>query len=247
LKSWLETYAERPLIFDLSDGIKTAWVANEFRDRSVGVLAHNFQPLDDRIVPDPPCSSAQANFPRNGILVSDRSWNAKTEILSIHPAHEPVFSNDNYTAYLTSDLNHYAFLGRGAYSAYTLTGAQALQTGLPTTFRWVEKGLEIFVYTRNNTNIDIEFDVAPGYVKSLEKRNINFIGKNISLKSQFDKNKTRVHFDSIPVTKGMNCFFIDSKDHVTSLSRYGALFRENVLMDFRFLNFAVGNVHIQFK
>jgi hypothetical protein len=165
----------------------------------------------------------------------------------MYPTYQPVFSNDSYAAYLTSDLNHYAFLGRGAYSTYTLSEEQALKTGLPATFRWVEKGLEIFVYTVDSTKIDIQFDVAPGYVNSMPIRSVDFSGDKIHLKAEFQKNKNRVHFDSIPVTKGMNCFFIDSKDDVTSLPRYGALFRENVLMDFRFLNFAVGNMQIQFK
>ena len=39
--------------------------------------------------------------------------------------------------------------------------------------------------------------------------------------------------------QGMNCFYLESKDDVTIPDRTGSLFRKDVPLDFRVLNFAL--------
>lgn len=247
LKESLKNYPRRPLIFDLTDGIATAWIANEFREHPISALTHNFQPLEDRLIPNPSCKSNIATLPEDGILITDRRRENNDDIISITPEQSATFFNGKYATYRIAELKYYAFLGRGLYPAYSLPNAlDQKTTGLPLTLRWVEKGAEIFVYSRRNAKIDIEFDVAPGYVLSPINRTIEISSKGINLHANFKKNETRMRFTSIPIPQGISCFFIESKDEVSSLDRYGALFREKIPMDARFLNFALGNIQIRF-
>lgn len=247
LKAWLATHPGRPLVLDLSDGIKAAWLANEFRDREVSALTHNYQPLEDRVLPDSPCVAKANAFSGVALLVTDKKWLHNKDILAVYPEYSPVYSGNQYYVYQTSNIEHYAFLGRGTYPAYTLSPEAALRNGLPLTFRWLERGVEIYVYSKEPANIDIAFDAVPGHVTALPTRNILLKGQGLERSAEFTKDQTHLQFESIRIPAGLSCFYLLSPDPVERLPRYGALFRSDIPLDFRFLNYALGNLVIRFK
>ena len=243
----LSTTPNKPLLFDFCDGIKMAWIVNEFRGHKYNVLTHNFQPLEDRILLPSVDTRKEIVFPNDSILINDRDQANHKDILSISPAPIPIFCNDNYNVYDTSKLNYYAFIGRGSYPQTNLTPRDASVAGVPQTFRWIEAGLEFFVYSTKKTDIDIEFDLAPGYVKGPTPRTIQIMGDGIAHTGIMQNKITHVKFLNLKVNEGVTRFVIESNDDVQRLPRYGALFRKFVSVDFRLLNFAIGNLHIDFK
>ncbi|HTT08223.1 MAG TPA: hypothetical protein VMH34_05475 [Gammaproteobacteria bacterium] len=244
LKSQLMSVADRPLIFHLNNGIKNAWLANEFRERTVTALTHNFQPLQDRLLPTMPCSSAP-KMPQDAILISDYGKKSEPDIFfSTNQIAQPFFQNEYYSAYFVSKVDRYAFVGRGAYPVETLTTAQAKASGFPTKFRWIEHGVEIYVFTVRSERVDVEFDAIPGFVNGPARRNLRFRTPTGQHEASFDRGNTRVRFQAVDLKPGMNCFYVESQDDVKPVARYGALIRPEVLIDFRFLNFALSSIKI---
>lgn len=244
LKSQLLSKPDRPLIFHLNNGIKNAWIANEFRDRTVTVLTHNSQPLMDKALPSVPCSIAAPSFPKDAVLIDDRGAKSDPDILSINQDAQPFFKNAYYSAYFAAGIDHYAFLGRGSYPATTLGDAEAKALGFAKSFRWIEHGLEIYIFTRKSGLADIAFDATPGFVNGPTHRSLLLITPGIQYDAFFDRKNTRVRFPAIDLKPGMNCLYVESRDEVQPLIRYGALVRPSIQFDSRLLNFALSNINI---
>ncbi len=243
LKSQLVSFSDRPHILDLKHGIRNAWIANEFRDRTVTALTHNVQPLKDRQLPVVPCS-ATPTIPQSAILISTQDRQARVDIFATRQIAEPFFQNEHYIAYPASQITRYAAVGRGSYPLETLTASQAKASGFPVTFRWIERGVEIYIYSRLTERIDIELDAVPGFVNGPSPRRLSLQTPIDQQVVHFDKKNTRIRFRAINIEPGMNCFYIESDDDVKRVNRYGALIRAQVSIDSRLLNFALSNIEI---
>lgn len=247
IKDWLSKKLENPDIkLDFSDGIRAAWMANELRN-FVGVNAyshaHNTQPLfDDAVVKAPVCPAVEDKASSNTILITDHSPGSERDILDFSPRPNFAFAAGNYYAVPMSAVNFYASLGRGTYPSYTLSESEAKHTGLPKTFRWVEKGFELYVYSAKSGYISVTIDIVPGYVEGPDSRTLKMVGAKTQRMLSFSKTDPKVHFSSVPIDAGYNCFYFESADKVSNGSRYGALIRKNINNDPRLLNYAIGNL-----
>lgn len=249
LKGWLQAQPEKRIELDFLDGIKAAWFANELRDRSqqVDAYSHNLQPLADRQVKPPVCPVDFSRSYEQTLLVTDHLGGDSQDIISMQPAPTPAAAAGRYHVIDMSRTDFYVSLGRGTYPSYTLSDNEARSNALPRTLRWVEKGFELYVYTRRSGYVDISLDAAPGFVVGDETRTLELSGQGVQRGGVFSKKDQRVRYDRIPVKTGMNCLYIESSDHVQNINRYGALFRSAVTLDSRFLNYAIGNLDVHYK
>ncbi|WP_017454311.1 hypothetical protein [Herbaspirillum rubrisubalbicans] len=248
-KSWLATQPAKHVYLDFLDGIKAAWFANEMRDMPVSVLAysHNLQPLMDRLVLPPACPIDKSGDFDQAILVTEHSpGDGQDIIVSMQPTPRVAFSAGNYHAFDMRQVALYATLGRGTYPSYRLSDNEARNNKLPRTLRWVEKGFELYIFSRRPGYVDIAMEAAPGFMNGPESRTLTLNGNAIRKQEVFSKAQQHVRYDRIPVNAGMNCLYFESTDDVRNITRYGALFRESVMAESRFLNFAIGQLAINY-
>jgi len=245
LKTWVNKYPNRPLVFDMSDGIKMAWLANEFRNRDVSALSHGWQPLADVVVPGQPCSTlSYPALPQNGFVVAG---SGSDDILSLTPKVPPSYSSHEFRVFDVYAIDHLAFLGRGTYPAYTLATGDPALAHFPKTFRWIEKGFELYTYSRVGGKVSLRFTAAPGYVSGPPARTLE-VNLPDGRRDRFTMKDLSV-FEIAPfsVGPGLSCIYISSPDSIVQSARYGALIRNNIPNDSRVLNFAVGNMSVNFS
>ncbi|QJP99148.1 hypothetical protein C798_02540 [Herbaspirillum rubrisubalbicans Os34] len=249
LKNWLATQPVRQVELDFVDVIKAAWFANELRDMPFQVVAytHNFQPLADKVVVPPACRVGKSQDFDQSILVSEHfPGDGQDIIVSMQPTPRVAFSAGNYHAFDMRQVALYATLGRGTYPSYRLSDNEARNNKLPRTLRWVEKGFELYIFSRRPGYVDIAMEAAPGFMNGPESRTLTLNGNAIRKQEVFSKAQQHVRYDRIPVNAGMNCLYFESTDDVRNITRYGALFRESVMAESRFLNFAIGQLAINY-
>ncbi|SEI00370.1 hypothetical protein SAMN05216228_101578 [Rhizobium tibeticum] len=241
LKAALLPYPHADLSFDLKNGIRNAWIANEFAaDRNVGSLTNNLQPLADRRLPAIPCGERRW-LSEGTILIADAE---AQDIFAAGVKSNAFFVGQSYSAAFVSDIDQYAYLGRGAYLVETVPLGVSIADGFPRTFRWVERGVELFYFTRVSGKIDLSFDVAPGYVDGPTPRNLTLSAPGITSQATFDQHRWHLQFKSLRVSPGLNCFYIESPDRVAAKPRFGAVVRAGTQIDFRLLSFAIANIGI---
>ena len=243
-KTWLQP--DKQLHLDFLDGIKAAWFANEFRDHDVQAYSHNLQPLADRLVFPPVCPVNASRSYAHAVLVTDHLLDNSEDVISMQPAPKFSYTAGKYHAIDMAELDFYVSLGRGTYPSYTLSEDEVKNTGLPRTLRWVEKGFELYVFAREPGVVSIALEAAPGFVVGPENRTLKLSNGSGEKIAPFSKANQQVRFDDVQVKAGMNCFFIESPDRVKNIKRYGALFRDAVTLDSRFLNYAIGNLKVAY-
>jgi hypothetical protein len=229
---------QNPVFLDLKNGIKNAWIAKVLPDDwKTLALTHNRQPLDDLLLPGRSCS-AMTTVPSNAIVVVD---NLANEIIAKNSDHyAPFFSNRFYTAFQWSEVQSYTFLGRGSYPVEQSPGFAG---GEP--FRWVEHRVELYHFSRSMGEVDLSMLVMPGFVNAPEQRTVTLSSDQGKWKTEFSAAKPSIMFSNVPVQAGMNCFTIEATDEVSPQLRFGAMFRNQTQMDFRFLNFAIAAVRFE--
>lgn len=245
LKTSLQS--DRPLHLDFLDGIKAAWFANEFRDYDVQAYSHNLQPLADRLVSAPVCPVNASRSYTQAYLVTDHPLDNSEDVISMQPAPKLSHTAGKYRVIDMAELEFYVSLGRGTYPSYTLSEDEVKNTGFPRTMRWVEKGFELYVFAREPGIVSIYLEAAPGYVVGPENRTLKLSNGSVEKIAPFSKLKQQVRFDNVQVNAGMNCMFIESTDDVKNIKRYGALFRDTVTLDSRFLNYVIGNLKADYQ
>ncbi|WP_343741447.1 hypothetical protein [Herbaspirillum huttiense] len=248
-RHWLATQPHKQVDLDFLDGIKAAWFANELRDMPVDVMAysHNLQPLADRKLGVPVCAVPSSTAFDDVLLVSEHLPGDGQDVISrMQPSPAVTFSSGKYHALEMSKLDLYASLGRGTYPSYSLSDSEMRNNQLPRTLRWVEGGFELYVYTRRAGYVDVSMDAAPGFMNGPPVRTLTLNAGSASQQQTFTKDRHQVSYTRVPVSAGLNCFHIESTDDVRQITRYGALFREAVMVESRFLNFAIGNLAIHY-
>jgi hypothetical protein len=230
-------------ILDMSDGIKNAWAANEFRFAKLTPLTHNLQPLADRLPPAIPCEHAPA-FSEDMLLINERS-NIAIDVTHDFKAAAPIASTEHYAVYNTAEIETYTFIGQGAYPTEHISDKISEATGFPKSFRWVEKGVEIFVYSHQPKLVNITIKVLPGYVDGPKDRKLSISYEKKNITSSFSKEHSDIHLSDVNLNSGLNCFYLESEDKVSWPKRAQALIRPDIPLDFRLLNFALGEFSIQ--
>jgi len=205
------------------------------------------QPLADALVTTPVCPVDASRSYAQSILVTDHLPDNSEDIIGMQPAPKLDYIAGKYRAIDMAELDFYVSLGRGTYPSYTLSDDEVKNTGLPRTLRWIEKGFELYVYARESGAVSITLDAAPGFVVGPENRTLKLSNGSVERIVPFSKASPQVRFDYVPVKTGMNCLFIESPDHVKNVKRYGALFRDTVMLDSRFLNYAIGNLKVHYR
>lgn len=236
----LDKYPDSPVALDLKNGLRMAWVANELQ-RPVTAVTHNFQPLADREIPPDTCPTA-STVSEDAIVVVDSTNN---DVLATPFVAPLMITGPRYNAFRMSDAEMYAYLGRGTYTPDHLSPELSQATGLPQTFRWVEHGFELFLFSRTDKLANIVLEVYPGFASSSPDRSISLKTQETEQVENFSKQASTVKFHNLPIRAGLNCFFIESKDPVEHAPRYGALLRQDTQNDFRLLNYALGSVRFE--
>lgn len=242
LQSASET--QKKVILDLSDGIKNAWAANEFRSAEVSALTHNYQPLFDRFPPTVPCQHSPV-FTEDAILINERGKQSERDVIHDNDGAKPIMMTDHYSMYRLADIDTYAFLGRGAYQLEHFSDRTSRKYGLPKDVRWVESGVEVFVYSRRPQIVDVNISVLPGYVNAPKNRELTVNFRNKIIKAGFSNDNRDIHLQNMTLNAGLNCFYIESKDSVSLLKRKNGIIRPEISGDFRLLNFALSQFSIQ--
>lgn len=231
LNKYLKNLEPTELSINMTDGIHSSWFANFFREFKIHSLTHNRQPLFDKELDNSfyELSGEYLITQKNNFDIFDRN---------IYSNNKPLFETENYELYRISDIDILTFIGTGTYQPTTIYNDK-----IPNTFRWVEKGLELLVYSNKERMIELKFDVQDGYVKSANSRTINVNTNNII--NTFALNgQIKIELSQIVLKKGINKIIIKSDDEVYPMDRYNALFRKDINLDTRLLNFRISNISI---
>ena len=233
-----------PVTLALPNPFETAWVANEFRGREVRPLAHNTQVLDEVRSRSEPC--AKPPPPLQGTFVI--STNPRSDAADITP--EPIgatalYHGSKYSIHAGDDIERLVVFGHGAFPVETIPQLMAKARGFPTRFRWVERGVEIFIYARRPQRVEVTFDLIPGYVVSPTTRRFIAAMDGRAVEYAGQRPTTTVTLDGMELRSGMNCIFVYSPDTVSPLPRSQAILRADIPFDGRFLNFGIGPLTIQ--
>jgi hypothetical protein len=239
LREYLNNIKSKKILISMNNGIYTAWVANNFREFNVNALTHNFQPLDEKNLNESSVYSLKGEY----LLINK---DAGLDIIK-----KPVVSKksayltDNYLLYKVSQIELMTFIGSGSYPVSHLSLQDASSNNISPTFRWVEEGVELVIYSNQEQDANLSFVIKPGFVKaSSPYRKIKIVMKEQSLEYNIvDKKVLRINH--IHLSKGMNKIIIKSDDAVQPIQRNNSLFRENINFDSRLLNFAISDIDVR--
>lgn len=232
--------ATSSLVLDLKNGIRNAWIARALGSNLPTVpLSQNRQPLVDRELPKDACSASFEALNDDSIIITDAK--AKDVILDANSLPH-FYANQIYLAARWKDVPYYAFIGRGSYPPEQHDGFAENNK-----FRWVERGVELYYFSRNDGVMNISLKAWPGYVNGPEERTLTLQSGNKTQKAQFSRSHPAVSFANVPVKSGMNCYVLQSDDQITPQLRYGAVFRQAAQADTRKLSFAISSVEFDEK
>ena len=227
----------------LTNGLETAWVANSLRDMKFNKVTHNLQPLQEKEYSDSPCGKIpQDNWPPSGLMIITNPNLARSDITALFEGGKVIYQNDSYMVIDPAQLQSLIYIGLGAYSVEHYKSENGL---FPSKFRWVEKNVEVFLYSNKDKVKNLVVEVAPGYVETKDSV------RHITIKTaanQYNfilKGKNTFIVPSLKLHKGLNCLVIGSPDEVTRRARYSALMRAGIPLDPRLNNFVVSYIGLQ--
>lgn len=232
------------IILDLNNGIKNAWAANELRKANVSALTHNLQPLSDRRPPDIPCQHTPV-FTKDALLINERSKDSERDIIQDINEAKPIMSTGRYSVFRLAQIETYAFLGQGAYPPEHISDKNSKRYGLPKDLRWIESGVEVFVYSRHTQLVNVNISLLPGYVDAPEKRELTVHFREKVIKAGFTNDNRDIQLHNMKLSAGLNCFYLESRDRVSQRKRKSGIIRPEISRDFRLLNFALSKFSIQ--
>lgn len=226
----------------LTNGLETAWLADILRDINLNVVSHNKQPLlDMEYELTAELETQNKKWPLSGLMVLINPNSDMSDITSLPEGGKVVFQNNTYTILDPKDLATYVYLGAGSYPIEHFHGNDST---FPAKFRWVEKGIEIFVYSNKPRMRNLMVELTPGFVDNKNQPR-QFIVKTAAKEYTFAiQNKTTL---TIPVNlkEGLNRITVESPDNVARLPRNGAIIRPNIPLDPRLTSFAISKVELQ--
>lgn len=228
----------------LTNGLEVAWVADMMRGIKVDKVIHNTQPLIEKDFTESSCvKKDNINWIPSGLLVfSNPSIMTKTDIVDPPVGVREVYKNNSYVIFDADKLQTLMYIGAGAYPVEYSKGDATI---FPTKFRWVEKGIEIMIYSNKDKKAQLALEVTPGFVDS--KSDIrNIIINTFAQQYHFAvKSKATLTVPDINLHKGLNCVTVESPDSVAHLVRYGSFVRHTIPLDPRLNNFAISNVTLK--
>lgn len=228
------------LVLDLKNGIRNAWIARALgSDLPAMLLSQRRQPVFDRDLPDEACSASFELLDDGSVIITD----ASDRDVILHANSVPHFyANQIYLAARWKDLPYYAFVGRGSYPPEQHNGFAENNK-----FRWVERGVELYYFSRIDGVMNISLKAWPGYVNGPETRTLTLKSGLQSQEAHFSASHPVVSFAGVPVKSGMNCYVVQSDDQVSPQIRDGAVFRQAAQADTRKLSFAISSVEFSEK
>lgn len=229
----------------LNNGYETAWVSDQLRNMTLTHVIHNAQILNEKDLAEMPCSSENHDdiTSLGPIILMNFESKNYNEITPKPVGGNILYKNNGFILLDSTQLETLAFIGTGSYPTEVLTKKNPF---FPSKFRWVEKGIEIYIYANRDKSIQFIAEVTPGYVKSPSIRTIN-IQQAHKLSSFKVPGKTDLSLSNVKLHKGLNCLLISSPDSVSFLPRYYAKIRPHIPLDPRMTNFAISNIRINEK
>jgi hypothetical protein len=225
----------------LTNGLEVAWSADLMRHIKLDKVIHNTQPLIEKEFTESACAKKDdINWTPSQLLVFyNQNIITKTDIVDPPKGTREVYKNDSYVIFDASQLQTLMFIGAGAYPVEYSKGDSKV---FPTKFRWVEKGIEIMIYSNKNKAANLALEVTPGFVQNKsDARNITI--NTLTHQYHFSINaKTTLTVPDIKLHKGLNCLTVESPDPVSRLARYGSFVRHSIPLDPRLNNFAISNI-----
>jgi len=166
------------------------------------------------------------------------------DLIVMRPASLPPLGRERYRVLPLAQIERYAFFGQGAYPLERLSAEQARVAAMPPRFRWVERGVELYIYSRSPTRIDLALRAMPGYMDGAALRKLRLVSGHTVYRGSFSKEQPDMNFRQLALQAGLNCLLLESPDALRPRPRYGAWLRPEVQPDFRALNFALSQVII---
>jgi hypothetical protein len=226
----------------LINGLETAWVSDLIRTIKIDKAAHNAQPLNDAEFDENTCDKfTDQNWAPTGLLVTPNQYTGLTDITPGPIGEKILYKNKSFNIIDPSALETLVYLGRGSYPVEFYRNHD---NSFPAKFRWVEKGIIVYIYSRHNKKADFSIDVTPGNVDTAETSR-HFIVSVNSEQHQFavDK-KSTLAITGIKLHQGLNCLVVKSPDNVIRRARNGAIVRKNIPLDPRVNNFAISGIKL---
>lgn len=241
LKDYLNEYKINNFTLNITDGIHAAWLSNFLRDFKINNLSHNLQPLADKEL----LINKKYELSDEYLISMNNNYDVFQK--NIYSSEKPLLETQNYSLYKVSNIDIILFIGSGTYQPTQLSQEIVSKTGLPKTFRWVEKGFELLIYSNKPCLVDLSFDIRSGYVNTdVRERTLSLNYDN--KKDYFTyKEKTKIEKRDILLSKGINKIVIESSDLVRPVERVNSLFRKNITVDSRLLNFMISDISLVLK
>ncbi|MHB1220369.1 MAG: hypothetical protein ACYC0J_00010 [Gammaproteobacteria bacterium] len=229
----------------LNNGYDTAWFSDQLRSTNLTHVIHNAQTLNEKDLAKSPCGDENHEelTQLSPVVLMNFKREDYNEITPPPTGGNVLYENKEFILLDPAQLNTLAYIGTGSYPTEILAKKSS---SFPSKFRWVEKGLEIYIYANKDKAVHFQVEVTPGYVTSPSIRNITI--QHAHEQSHFKVlNKTDLSLSNVKLHKGLNCLLISSPDPVSFLPRYYAKMRSNIPLDPRLTNFAVSNIRIDEK
>jgi hypothetical protein len=228
----------------LNNGLEVAWISELIRDVKLDKIVHNSQPLVEKDFTESSCSKHKdiSWVPSGNLLISNPYVLMRSDIVDPPVGGNVVYQNNSYVVLDPNKLETLMYIGEGSYPVEYVRNQGNL---FPSKFRWVEKGVEVMIYSRQAKLAHLSVEITPGFVKS------DNLARKIIIKMANDQHeyainsKTTLTVDKIRLHKGLNCITVESADNVSQGKRYGAYFRSNVPLDARLTNFAISRVTLR--
>lgn len=224
----------------LTNGAETAWLANSLRTLTFDKVSHNVQVLNEKdFIESVPASQLNQNWTFSGPIITTNPALDRSDITTPPVGGSILYKNKGYMILDPHNLETLVYIGSGAYPVeYFPTKS----TAFPSKFRWVEKGVEIMIYSNKDKTANLNIEITPGYVdnKNLAR---NMLIKTDSNEYKFAVNtKTTLTVPNLKLHQGLNRITVESPDNVARLVRKGSFMRTLISLDPRLTNFAISNV-----
>lgn len=227
----------------LTNGLEVAWVSEHIKHIKLGTVAHNLQPLVEK---DFTASCSKHDnvdwIPSRYLIFYNPDFQQHSDIVDSPVGGNVIYKNNNYILLDSTALKTFMYIGEGSYPVeYTRKG----DGSFPTKFRWVEKGLDVMIYSQEPKQVNLSLEITPGFVQSQTPSRKIII---TTMKNQYEylvDSKTKLTAKNIQLHKGLNCIEIQSPDNISPSPRNGAFFRSFIPLDPRRTNFAISNVSLQ--
>lgn len=247
LAAKLQSYSNYRISFVLSNGIEQAWIARKIRKAPLGITAHNCQPLEDKKPFESDCSQTfNQDFNKKDLLVIPNPKHNLHDIISPPKNTKILYENSSYAIVDPNQLETLAYLGRGAYLIETYTRPHD-ESVFPSKLRWIEKSVEIIIYSNQNKTINFSIDVTPGFAKTKDPLRHFVIQLDKNTYHYTIKAKSTLTIKQLKLHKGFNYLRLTNLDEASQPRRNMSIIHTAIPLDLRLLNFAISNIQVDSK